>query len=167
MARVELSWNPFDQTDPGPCIDVTVMNSRDVIEAGRAIGLDFPEPRPMKALLDTGASVTLISKTFANYCKLFQTSDSFEITAIGATHRCGEHAGRHKFSRYQSAAIRPHSHRFGGFRKRTPLRMFDWQRHPTELGYQLRWTFQAGDDHRLTGTARSPLPQKVSGSLNG
>jgi hypothetical protein len=97
MARVELSWDPFDQTDPGPCIDVTIMNSRDVIEAGRAIGLEYPEPRPMKALLDTGASVTLISKTFANYCKLFQTSDSFEITAIGATHRCGEHAGAISF----------------------------------------------------------------------
>jgi hypothetical protein len=97
MARVEIFWDPFDQTDPGPCIDVTVMNSLDVIEAGRTIGLEYPKPLRMRALLDTGASVTVISKTFANYCKLFQTNEGSEITAIGATHRCGEHAGAISF----------------------------------------------------------------------
>ena len=83
MARVELLWHPFDPADPGPCIDVIIMNSRDVIEAGRTIGLEHPGPRPMKALLDIGASVTVISKVFANTCKLFQTSEGSEITAIG------------------------------------------------------------------------------------
>lgn len=83
--------------DPGPCIDVIIVNSREVIEAGRALGLQYPEPRRMRALLDTGASVTVISKVFANYCKLFQTSEGGEITAIGATHRCGEHAGAISF----------------------------------------------------------------------
>jgi len=97
MARVELKWDPFDQTDPGPCIDVIVMNSHDVIEAGRSIGLEYPGPLPMRALLDTGASVTVISRVFADYCKLFQTSEGSEITAIGATHRCGEHAGAISF----------------------------------------------------------------------
>src|SRR6476660_7986514 len=97
MGRAELSWNPFDLTDPGPCIDVTVMNSHDVIAEKSAVGLEVPEPRTMKALLDTGASVTVISKAFANYCKLFQTSIEFEITAIGATHRCGVHAGAISF----------------------------------------------------------------------
>jgi hypothetical protein len=97
MARVELNWDPFDQADPGPCINVVVVNSRDVIEAGRAIGLEYPEPRPMRALLDTGASITVISKVYANTCKLFQTSEGSEITAIGATHRCGEHAGAISF----------------------------------------------------------------------
>lgn len=72
MARVDLYWDPFDSTDPGPCIDVIVMNSREVIEAGRAIGLEYPAPRRMRALLDTGASVAVISKTFANYCRLFR-----------------------------------------------------------------------------------------------
>jgi hypothetical protein len=63
----------------------------------------------MKALLDTGASVTVISKTFANYCKLFQTSAGSEITAIGATHRCGERAGAISFP---GTALRP----FGSIR---------------------------------------------------
>jgi predicted aspartyl protease len=51
----------------------------------------------MRALLDTGASVTVISKTFANHCRLFQTNEGSEITAIGATHHCGEHAGSISF----------------------------------------------------------------------
>src|SRR5271166_2492050 len=93
MARFEIPWDPFDQADPGPCIDVTIMNSRDVIEAGRAVGLEYPEPRRMRALLDTGASITVISRVYADHCKLFQTNEGSEITAIGATHRCAEHAG--------------------------------------------------------------------------
>lgn len=97
MARVELKWDPFNQSDPGPLIDVTITNSRDVMDAGHHLGLEYPAPRPLKALIDTGASVTVISKVFANYCKLFQTSEGTEITAIGATHHCGEHAGSISF----------------------------------------------------------------------
>jgi gag-polyprotein putative aspartyl protease len=97
MARVDLDWDPFDQTDPGPCISVVITNSRDVIEAGRAIGLEYPEPRRMRALLDTGASVTVVSRVFADNCKLFQTNEGSEITAIGATHPCAEHAGAISF----------------------------------------------------------------------
>lgn len=97
MAHVELSWDPFDQRDPGPIIDVVVMNSRDVLERWRADGLECPQPIRMKALLDTGASVTVISKKFADHCKLLQTNEGSEITAIGATHRCGEHAGSVSF----------------------------------------------------------------------
>jgi hypothetical protein len=93
MARAEIAWDPFDQNDPGPCIDVLIMNSPDVIEAGRSVGLEYPAPRPLRALLDTGASVTLISRKFADYCKLRQTNAGSEISAIGAIHRCGEHAG--------------------------------------------------------------------------
>lgn len=97
MGRAEIFWDPFNQTDPGPCIDVAVMNSRDVIEAGRALGLEYPRPLTMRALLDTGASVTVISKTYAAYCKLFQTSARTEIAAIGTIHVCGEHAGAISF----------------------------------------------------------------------
>jgi len=79
MGIVHLKWNPFDLTDPGPCIDVTVMNSSDILSAWRADGLDCPEPVKMKALLDTGASITAISKTYASYCKLRQTGEGSKI----------------------------------------------------------------------------------------
>lgn len=97
MAHHEIPWDPFNQNDPGPCIDVVITNSREVIEAGRRIGLEYPQPLRMRALLDTGASVTVISKQFANHCKLFQTNEGSEITAVGASHRCGEHAGSISF----------------------------------------------------------------------
>lgn len=82
--------------DGGPCIEVIITNSRDVIEAGRAIGLEYPEPLRMRALIDTGAAVTVISKAFAKYCKLFQTGES-KIRALGGEHSCGEHAGAISF----------------------------------------------------------------------
>jgi hypothetical protein len=78
-------WNPV------------VTNTREVIEAGRALGFEYPEPRPLRALLDTGASVTVISTQFAKHCRLFPTCEGTEISAIGATHRCGEHAGSISF----------------------------------------------------------------------
>jgi hypothetical protein len=126
MARVELNWDPFDQTDPGPCIDVTVMNSRDVIEAGRAIGLEYPGPRSMRALLDTGASITVISRVFADYCKLFQTNEGSEITAIGGTHRCAEHAGAISFPGTTLRPLDPIRIVSAVFAKGAALRMFDW-----------------------------------------
>lgn len=97
MARVELIWDPSDPNDPGPCIKVTVMNSQEVIEAGRAIGLEYPAPHSVTALLDTGASVTVISKKFADYCKLLPTVEGSELTTLGATLSCGEHAGSISF----------------------------------------------------------------------
>ncbi len=97
MGSVRLKWNPFDLADPGPCIDVMVMNSTNVLSAWQADGLHCPDPVKMRALLDTGASVTAISKTYANYCKLRQTGEGSKITAIGAEHQCWEHAGAISF----------------------------------------------------------------------
>jgi len=97
MGRFLLPWDPSDPNDPGPLMDVVVMNSGDVLEAWRANGLERPDPIPMKALIDTGASVTVISKTFAKHCKLLQTGES-EVRALGAQHRCGEHAGTIRFA---------------------------------------------------------------------
>ena len=86
----------WGDSDPGPCIDVVVVNSSEVIEAGRTVGLEYPEPVKMKALLDTGAAITVISKTFAKYCKLLQTGET-EIRVLGSLHKCGEHAGAISF----------------------------------------------------------------------
>ena len=97
MGKVVLTWNPFDIMDRGPLIDVCVMNSADVLKSWREDGLECPEPVKMKALLDTGASITAISKTYANYCRLRQTGEGSKITAIGAEHLCWEHAGAISF----------------------------------------------------------------------
>jgi len=103
MGRFIFPWDPSDPNDPGPLIDVVVMNSRDVLNAWLADGLECPEPVKMKALVDTGASVTVISKVFARHCKLLQTGES-EVRALGAQHKCGEHAGTITFA---GADLRP------------------------------------------------------------
>jgi hypothetical protein len=92
MGRASLRWDASDPNDPGPCIEVVVMNSRDVLEAWRVAGLECPPPIKIRALLDTGAAFTIISKTFARHCKLRQTGAT-EVRALGAVHVCGDHAG--------------------------------------------------------------------------
>ena len=97
MGHASFEWDSSSPNGPGPCIDVIVRNSKDVLGAWSADGLECPQPIKMKALIDTGASVTVISKTFANYCKLFQTNEGGQITAVGSPHPCGEHAGSISF----------------------------------------------------------------------
>jgi predicted aspartyl protease len=97
MGRLEIKWDPSDRNDPGPCIKVVIMNSSDVIGEWRALGLDCPEPRAVTALIDTGASVTVISKVFANHCKLFQTGEGRLFTTLAGRAVCGEHAGAISF----------------------------------------------------------------------
>jgi hypothetical protein len=97
MGHFSFTWDASDPNDSGPLIDVVVMNSPDVFEAWQAAGLECPPPVKMKALLDTGAAVTIISKVFARHCKLLQTGESY-IKALGALHRCGEHAGTITFA---------------------------------------------------------------------
>lgn len=96
MGQLTLDWDPSNPLDPGPCIDVIVMNSLEVLQGWRESGLECPEPLKLRALLDTGASFSIISKTFAKYCKLFQTGVG-EVRALGAVHVCGEHAGAISF----------------------------------------------------------------------
>ena len=94
MARCEVVWNP---DEPGPCIQVEITNSLQIIEASRGLGLESPPPVKIRALLDTGASVTVINRTFADHCKLFQTSEGSELRTIGGSVRCAEHAGSISF----------------------------------------------------------------------
>jgi len=103
MGRATLPWDPSDPTDPGALIDVSVMNSQDVIDAWNAEGLVCPPAVTMKALVDTGAAVTIISKTFARHCKLYQTGQG-SVRALGAQHICGEYAGTISFP---NTSLRP------------------------------------------------------------
>ena len=93
MGRHEFKWDPSDPNDPGPCMKVQVMNALDFIDGWRDLGLDCPAPCTLTALIDTGSPFTVISKTYANYCKLVQTSPPVPVKTLGGTAMCGEHAG--------------------------------------------------------------------------
>ena len=97
MGHHEFRWDPSDPNDPGPCIRVQVTNARDIIQGWRDLGLDFPVPLTITALIDTGSPFTVVSKTFANYCKLFQTGEGSVFTTLAGLAVCGEHAGAISF----------------------------------------------------------------------
>lgn len=96
MGHHVFDWNASEVKDPGPLLDICVTNSPEILLAWREAGLECPPPVRFKALLDTGASTTIVSKKMANHCKLFQTGRA-EVRALGASHICGEHAGSISF----------------------------------------------------------------------
>ncbi len=91
------SFGSVLSTRKGKRINVVVRNAQSVIDAGKAAGLEFPEFRKVTPLLDTRVSYTVISKTLARHCKLFQTSAGSEVTTLGATYLCDQHAGAISF----------------------------------------------------------------------
>ncbi|HTW49763.1 MAG TPA: hypothetical protein VMD92_17535 [Acidobacteriaceae bacterium] len=97
MGIARVKWDPLNPENPFACIDVIVMNSEAYIEQQGDLGFEFRSPVKMKAMLDTGASFTVISKTWARNCKLFQTLPDTERKVLGTTIKCGEHAGSISF----------------------------------------------------------------------
>lgn len=91
MAKVELEWD-LGPLNPGPLIDVTIGNSHSLTGDDRSTGLEYPKPVTVKALLDTGAAVTVINRVLAQHCKLFLTSSRSGLSSIGAAVQGWEHA---------------------------------------------------------------------------
>lgn len=97
MGTFQQHWDPFDQADPGPCIKIIVTNTDETIQAGRALGLEYPQPVAITALIDTGSPFTVVSRTFAKNRKLIQTNAGTPIRTIGGDCRCDEYSGSISF----------------------------------------------------------------------
>ncbi len=78
---VKLSFTPTDLILQGPHIAILISATRLEVEEGRPLGLEFPE-LPVRALVDTGASLTVINPQIALTCKLKQTGHQM-INAVG------------------------------------------------------------------------------------
>jgi predicted aspartyl protease len=96
MSVVDLSWPPGHLQSDGPWILISIGNPQFELDEARALGLEFPEPRPFKALIDTGASVTIINPEVAQTWKLRQTGFA-QIAAAGSSGRYPEHAAAIRF----------------------------------------------------------------------
>ena len=83
LLKVRLKWRPNSSKLllEGPHIEILVSTTRPEFEEGRAIGLEYQELR-VHALIDTGASLTVINPQIATTCKLLQT-DWNRITTVG------------------------------------------------------------------------------------
>lgn len=82
---LEAHWNPLDPDDFGPWIKIIVMPPDIEMEAGRAIGLDYPEPLAIKALIDTGSPFTIVNRVFAKNRKLRQTNADLPLRTLGGS----------------------------------------------------------------------------------
>lgn len=65
----------------GPHIPILVSATLFEVQEGRNVGLEFPE-LPVRALIDTGSSLTVINPEIAATCKLKQTGFQ-KISAVG------------------------------------------------------------------------------------
>ncbi len=65
----------------GPHLEILISATRLELQEGRAVGLEFKE-LTVGALIDTGASLTIINPEIAATCKLKQTGHQ-KINAVG------------------------------------------------------------------------------------
>jgi predicted aspartyl protease len=84
---VKLPFTPTELILQGPHIAILISATRLEVEEGRPLGLEFPE-LPVHALIDTGASLTVINPEIAKTCKLKQTGHQ-KINAVGG--KAGEY----------------------------------------------------------------------------
>jgi len=96
MASVEFSWPPVRLLQDGPWIQITIANPRLELEEAKAVGLEFPEPLAMKALIDTGASITVVNPQVAKTWKLRQTGFA-KVVAVGGSGQYPEYAAAIEF----------------------------------------------------------------------
>jgi predicted aspartyl protease len=78
---VKLPFAPTDLILQGPHIEILISTTRVEVEEGRPLGLEFTD-LPVRALVDTGASLTVINPEIAATCKLKQTGHQM-INAVG------------------------------------------------------------------------------------
>jgi hypothetical protein len=95
MATFECAWNPDEAR--GPCISVLIQNPLDILDAGEPRDFGLPAPVPIMALIDTGAGISVVSKTFARTMKLRLTNEGSKIRTLGATLEGAEYAASVSF----------------------------------------------------------------------
>jgi hypothetical protein len=78
---VKLPLTPSTLLLQGPHVPILITTTRLETDEGRPLGLEFPELQ-VGALIDTGASLTVINPQIATTCKLKQTGHQM-ITAVG------------------------------------------------------------------------------------
>lgn len=96
MLSVELSWKPEEFRRFGPTMRIAISNPTMELTEGEVVGLQFPEPLVIKALIDTGASVTVVNPEVAVNQKLRYTGPAL-LAAAGSTGTYKEYAAAIRF----------------------------------------------------------------------
>ncbi|HWY21811.1 MAG TPA: retroviral-like aspartic protease family protein [Candidatus Acidoferrum sp.] len=78
---MKLPFTPTTLFQQGPHLEILISATKLEVIEGRAIGLEYPD-MSVRALIDTGASLTIINPQIATTCKLKQTGRQ-KINAVG------------------------------------------------------------------------------------
>lgn len=73
MAPHTLSFNPSILQKDGPRIFIEISVSSSDIKEGSPLGLEFPRPLGITAIIDTAASLTVVNPEVVERCKLRAT----------------------------------------------------------------------------------------------
>jgi predicted aspartyl protease len=92
---VKLSWTPSTLFQQGPHIAISISATKFEL-AGRRLGFEFQE-LSVRALIDTGASVTVINPEIATNCKLRYTGRARIVAVGGEPGEYREHAAAISF----------------------------------------------------------------------
>lgn len=82
--RVVLRNSPSNLQKHGPIIKVLISHTTEELAEARSLGFEFPDSQPFNALIDTGASLTIINPQLAETYKLKYTGRE-NISAVGHT----------------------------------------------------------------------------------
>jgi hypothetical protein len=74
-----------------------IQNPLHVLNAGEPELFGLPAPIPIMALIDTGAGISVVSKTFARTSRLRLTNEGSQIRTLGATLEGAEYAASVSF----------------------------------------------------------------------
>jgi hypothetical protein len=87
---MNVPWNPYEWGDPGPLIKVIVRHTEDELRLG--VGLAYPDPVAVMALLDTGAQTTVIHSALALSRKLTMTDANVPARGLSGKCFCDQYA---------------------------------------------------------------------------
>ena len=95
MATFDFRWDPNEAR--GPLMSVLIQNPLDILNSGEPHHFGLPPPTSIMALIDTGAGISVVSKTFARTIKLRLTSEGSQIKTLGAMLEGAEYAAAVSF----------------------------------------------------------------------
>lgn len=83
MGRYLSSNSSAELQQEGPRIRISISAPEEEIEIGRAFAIVYPDPLSIVALVDTGASLTVINPELVQSCRLSQTGFT-KISSAGS-----------------------------------------------------------------------------------
>jgi predicted aspartyl protease len=96
MAVIFLHDSPSGLQQHGPRIRISISAPLMEVEEGKAVGLEYPRPLQLLALIDTGSSLTVVNPEVAQTCKLRPTGIT-KVSAAGGIGRWPEYAATISF----------------------------------------------------------------------